>query len=129
MESPVFQPIEGVPASSIEIPRAENEDEEIRTMIAAIESDDIVTAEHCIQKFLNGDIERSSCLQYCLCKAVGNLRETIVRAILSRKTTIINQDVLEAAIKARSTSMLFLFLEYGWDLNEELGPWQPPPLA
>ncbi|KAI6862166.1 hypothetical protein KC343_g9754 [Hortaea werneckii] len=124
-----FQPAGGISTSSFEISSSEFNDQDTKMAIAAIVENDESTAMRCISNIAATDAEQPARLRYCLHQAVKNTRLSIIRAILSYDATIINEDVLVIAIESRSTAMLSLFVEMGWDINEALGPWDPPPLA
>lgn len=124
-----FQPVSGIPVSDFEIPSSEFGDLDTQMAITAIVGDDESTAMRCISNIAASDVERPARLRYCLHQAVKSTRLSIARSILSYDAAILDKDVLVIAIESRSTAMLLLFFEMGWDINRALGPWHPPPLA
>lgn len=70
--------------------------------------------------------QHASGLQYCLLGAVLSESQDLVRILLGAgvPASLVN---IKPAIKQKSLHILALFLQHGWNINEEEG-WYIPPL-
>lgn len=69
---------------------------------------------------------QSGSLQFCLLGAVVSRSEDLVRMLLDAGVPV-NLMNIKPAIENRSRPILSLFLQHGWDINEE-EQWCLPPL-
>ncbi|KAK0278436.1 hypothetical protein LTR35_009175 [Friedmanniomyces endolithicus] len=125
---PQLDPIERLPTVRMKNETPEAGDPDLQAAICAIENADLAATKRVTSRIRNADGAYSRRLQYCLLRAVQSENDSLVREILSRGVRV-SKETLKAAIRVKALPLLSSFRESGWDINEPLGPWQPPCLS
>lgn len=126
---PIFEPISPAPViSDIEIlhARQSNPDNpEVAKAEALCLAGDVDGATAIVNKLLQTGTHPES-LQFCLLGAVLSSCEHLVRTLLNTGVPV-NLTNIKSAIESSSLPILSLFLQQGWNINEE-EQWCLPPL-
>ncbi|EMC97248.1 hypothetical protein BAUCODRAFT_32996 [Baudoinia panamericana UAMH 10762] len=125
---PTVDPVELLPGLSVSIEPPEAGDSDLQAAICAIETGDLITTNRVTLKILIEDGAESRRLHYCLLRAACKGNVPLVREVLARGVSV-NKETVKVAIKAKALPLFSTFLDAGWDINEPLGPWQPPCLS
>lgn len=125
-EMPVFGPPVDLPPFYSE-PTQEliSSDPRMRVAEAACMADDADCASARVQDLLDTGTDPRD-LQICLSRATQSGHEDLVQMLLSIGVPV-SLEAVQVAITRESTWLLSMFLEYGWDINEEEA-WCVPPL-
>lgn len=125
-EMPVFGPPVDLPPFYSE-PTQEliSSDPRMRVAEAACMADDADCAFASVQDLLDTGTDPGD-LQICLSRATQSGHEDVVQMLLSIGVPV-SLEAVKVAITRESTWLLSMFLEYGWDINEEEA-WCVPPL-
>lgn len=125
-EMPVFGPPVDLPPFYSE-PTQEliSSDPSMRVAEAACMADDADRASASVQDLLDTGTDPRD-LQICLSRAAQSGHEDLVQMLLSIGVPV-SLEAVKVAITKESTRLLAMFLEYGWDINEEEA-WCVPPL-
>lgn len=126
---PTFEPIGPAPvisdAERLHARQIQPENPEIAKAEALCLAGDVDAATASVTKLLQTGTQSGS-LQFCLLGAVLSRSEDLVRILLDAGVPV-NLVNIKPAIENKSRPILSLFLQQGWDINEE-EQWCLPPL-